>query len=433
MNKHLVINQFFYLFTSQYLGLCISITGGIVLTRFLEPTDFGIIAAFLFYLSSFNWISEFGWDQGFMVHKEIPLNEAAATHCMIRTFTGLMPLVAFLCLKKGGFHFSFESYFSVLLVLAFSYFFEKISITPKTILERNYQLGSCALLETSATIISYGTAVFCALNGFGAMSLALQRLVEKMLLCLGYFYLSPWKYSIKGSFAIAKMYLFSFGLATYLGSLVSLIIYDFMGWFVAWYVTPYDAGLYAKAFNLATFPLILTAICSRLTIPLYTKFQNDREKIKNVFVKVQMMKMFLLIPLQSGLVLTSWWWIPHLLGTQWIPLIPIYNVMALYGISRSFFDDVPNVLTYGFRNPWLLTQSQLIQASIIIILGFSIIPYHAALGSTITMSASMVIAMMYVWYHVFKKLSCSPASFYAATHDYWHQAQTWKKEYVKQK
>lgn len=433
MNLTQVFKQFVFLSTGQYLGLFMSITGGIILTRFLEPTDFGILAAFLFYLSSFNWITEFGWDQGFMVHKEIPQHQAASTHCMIRTITGLMPLITFLCLKKSGFQFSFEKYFTVLIVLAISYFFEKISVTPKIILERNYQLGSCALLETSATFISYATAIFSAAKGWGAMSLAIQRLVERVLLCAGYFYLSPWNYSINGSFAIVKTYLFSFGLATYAGSLVSLIIYDFMGWFVAWYVTPYDAGLYAKAFNLATFPLILTAVCSRLTIPLYTKFQYDVEKIKRVFVKIQLIKMILLIPLQIGLILTSCWWIPQLLGTQWLPLIPIYNVMGIYGLSRAFFDDVPNVLTYGFRNPWVLTQSQALQAAAIILLGFLIIPRYNALGSAMTMAIAMNIAMLYLWHRVFKQLSCSSASFYAATSDYWYFIKELKEKYVKQK
>ncbi|MBL4588318.1 oligosaccharide flippase family protein [Candidatus Babeliales bacterium] len=432
MEKRLVIKQFIYLFTSQYSGLFVSIAGGIALTRLLDPSAFGIIAAFLFYLTSFNWISEFGWDQGFMVHTEIDLDTAAATHCMIRTVTGLIPVFTFICLKLLGIKFSFQEYFSVLFVLAISYFFEKISLTPKTILERNYQLSSCALLETAATVLSYGVALTCAYKGWGAMSLAMQRLTEKVILCVGYFYVSSWRYSIRGSLWVVKRFLITFGLATYLGSLVSLIIYDFMGWFVAWYVNIHDAGLYAKAFNLATFPLIFTAICSRSTIPLYTKYQNDVPAIRNIFIKMQLFKIFLLIPLQIGLVLTSWWWIPKGLGSQWLLLVPVYNVMAVYGLFRSFFDDVPNVLTYGFRNPWLLTQSQAIQASVIVVFGFMLIPRYQALGSAITMSVSMAIATIYLWYHVLKKLSCTKATFYGATRDYWYMIKNAKEWYAEQ-
>jgi O-antigen/teichoic acid export membrane protein len=143
--------------------------------------------------------------------------------------------------------------------------------------------------------------------------------------------------------------------------------------------------------------------------------------------------MFLLIPMQFFLVCTSWWWIPKGLGSQWQQLIPIYNLMAVYGLARAFFDDVPNVLTYGFRNPWVLTQSQALQAFAIILIGFLIIPYYGAWGSAFTMSLSMLLALVYVWYHVLRATASTKDSFYAATRDYWHMIKRVKDLYEKQK
>jgi PST family polysaccharide transporter len=430
MQGRVVFKQFMFLASSNYVGVAVSIVGGLWLTRLLVPADFGIVAASLFYLSCFNWVSELGWDQSFMAHKEIPLEVAASTHLMIRIASGLLPLIVFCACKLLGFGSALHNHFWILMLLGVSYLCEKMSVTPKVILERNYKLGQCAVMELAATALSYTAAVVAAYHGWGVMSLVMQRLVEKMILCIGYFSLSPWRWGTLWSWTVVRKYLASFGMATWLGSLVGLIIYDFMAWFISWYTTAHQAGLYAKAFNLATFPLILTAICSRLTIPLYTQHQFDTDEIRTVFVNMQLVKMLVLIPMQCGLALTSSWWIPRFFGAAWAPLVPVYMVMCLYGLARAFFDDVPNVLTYGFKNPWGLTKSQAVQASMIIIVGPLTIPYLSAAGGAITMSVAMVAATLYLWHMVFAQLACTPQSFRAATRVYAQVIQKIRERHV---
>jgi O-antigen/teichoic acid export membrane protein len=172
-----------------------------------------------------------------------------------------------------------------------------------------------------------------------------------------------------------------------------------------------QAGLYAKAFSMATFPVMLTGIFARLTVPLYTRYQFDREEMKKIFVNAQGIKMILLIPTQLAMGLFAHLWIPKLFGAQWLPMIPIYQMMTVYGIARAFFDDVPAIYLYGLRQPWVLTKSQILQSCIILLLGPLLVLKLQAFGGACAISAMLTIAAVLFWRDVFLRLGMRFARF----------------------
>ena len=174
----------------------------------------------------------------------------------------------------------------------------------------------------------------------------------------------------------------------------------------------HQAGLYAKAFSMATFPVMLTGIFGRLTVPLYTHYQFNIPEMRSIFVKTQAIKMLLLLPTQLIMALYAHSWIPWLLGSKWLPMIPVYQVMTIYGIARAFFDDVPAVYLYGFKNPWHLTKNQILQSIIVIILGPFFVYYFQALGGALAMSCMLFSASILFWRNVCITLECRVNDFF---------------------
>jgi len=407
-----VVRNFISLSLGQYGGMLCNIGFSIWLTRILSPHDFGLLAMALFYFIFFNWAVEWGWEQGFMAHKEIPLNTAASTHFWIRCVLGLVPLLTFSIGYPLMEKTVIAGYIPLLLQLAAIYWLEKVGLTYRTILERSYRLHTLAGLEFCTVVSSYIVAIIAALNGFGIYSLVLQRFVEKGLISVAYFFVSPWKIGFDFDWNVAKLFFKTFGIATWLGGIFSLTIYDFMPFLIGMLSTTDQAGLYAKAFSMATFPVMLTGIFGRLTVPLYTQYQFNVPEIRNIFVKTQAIKMILLLPTQLLMALCAHIWIPLLLGNKWLPMIPIYQVMTIYGIARAFFDDVPAVYLYGFKNPWKLTRSQILQSIVIMALGPVLVYFFQAFGGAIAISCMLVIAAALFWKHVCTTLECDIHSFF---------------------
>ncbi len=129
-------------------------------------------------------------------------------------------------------------------------------------------------------------------------------------------------------------------------------------------------------------------------------------------MKTQAIKMILLLPTQLLMALCAHIWIPLLLGNKWLPMIPIYQVMTIYGIARAFFDDVPAVYLYGFKNPWKLTRSQILQSIVIMALGPVLVYFFQAFGGAIAISCMLVIAAALFWKHVCTTLECDIHSFF---------------------
>ena len=286
-------------------------------------------------------------------------------------------------------------------------------MTYKTILERNSLLKSIAFFEFFSSVVSFVVAFVAAWNGFGALSLALQRLVERLLLLVGYVWASPWKFGLNFRWSVFKTFFKTFGVASWVGGVFGLAIYDFMPFLLSRLVGMHQAGLYAKAFSLATFPLMLTVVFNRITTPLYTSSQFEVAKLRRYFVKAQVYKMVILFPLQLALVFSAPLWMIKIFGTQWTGLVVVYQVMACYGLARAFFDDVPSLLALGFKNPWELTKNQVFQSIFILIFSPIAVIKFGALGAAAIMSLSMLLCTLIFWRVVFGAVRCTKKRFLA--------------------
>ncbi len=407
--RHKVIADFTILAVGQYGGMVINIGFSLVLARLLAPADFGLIASAMFLLNMFNWVSEWGWESALMAHKQVDLDQAASTHFFVRFVLGAIPvlLVPFFATV---FEKMLPSYApGLLFFLALAYWIEKVGLTYKTVLERHSLLKSLALFEFISASLGIAAAVVAAFNGFGVFSLAIQRLVEKSIVLIGYIWASPWKFGFSFRWSIVKMFFVTFGVASWVGGLFNLAIYEyFMPFLIGSFAGMHQAGLFAKAFSLATFPLMLTAVCNRLLSPLYTQHQFCVPILRRCFVHVQTYKVFVLLPLQFFLAILAPTWIPMVFGGHWAEMVIVYQIMTFYGLVRAFFDDVPPLVSLGFKKPWELTKNQIVQSVLTVVVGPVAVLSFGACGGAFTMSFSMLVAAVLFWKVALYRIKCSP-------------------------
>ena len=352
------------LMLSQYGALACNLAFSIWLTRLLSPSDYGLIASSLFVLAALDCLCEFGWDEALLSCKDLSFHRAASTHLWVRVVLGSVPL---LLVYAAGQRLGAMQ--PVLLLLAGSWWLEKIACTFKAATTRAHQLHKLAGVEFVLSVSSFVIAIVAALHGLGVYALVLQRFVSQGLLAVGYYLVSPWRGGWVFDPAIVRTFLQRFGAASWLSALAKLPLVDFMPFVIGLLCSSHDAGLYAKAFTMGTFPMMLSGISERVTIPLYTDAQGDARKLKKIFTQTQALKALVLLPGQLLLVTTAAWWVPMLLGSTWQVVVPIYQVMALYGLCRSFYEDVPPLFIYGMRNPWEQLRLRLWQALFITLLG----------------------------------------------------------------
>ena len=395
----------FLLLAGQYGSMACSIFFTFWLARLLDPSDFGRFSVGVFSLDIFNAFTDCGWEQGILTAEHETLNRAYSTHFMLRFFLGGIPFlcgIIFLLLDTTLFS---STVHYIALALSIAFWAEKISLTYKTILERSYALQHLVFYETFALLGSFCCALVSVYVGWGAFSLVVQRVTERILVLAGYVVASPWKIGFYFDLLMLRHWIDSFGIATWLGGILSLFLYDFMSACVGVSSGTHEGGLYARSFKMATLPLMLTSVFNRLSTPLYASSGGSRVALKKIFLKSQFIKALLLVPIQAFFLFLAPWWIPFILGDKWSGAVVLYQVLSFYGLVRGFYDDVPALFMYGLRWPWVPLQQHLVQGASMALM-FTLLSYwfSGAMLAAGVMLGAISCTVIFIWIRVFFSL-----------------------------
>ncbi len=399
------------LIVSNFSGTAFSIFFSILMTRFLLPVDYGFIASKLFIFSLLNWLSDWGFEQALLAWSDGDFLKAAGTHLSMRFAFGFLPVIILSILWLFNLR-AIEQSFIVLLVLACSFFFQKVGFTFKTVLEREGRLKRLAGLELFASIFSIFLAFCMAMRGFGALSLAGQLFVERAILLVGYFFACEQRIIFNFDLVIAKKFFSTFGLPSTLSATFGLAIYDFMPFLIDRLSGVAEAGLYARSFSIATMPLMITGVFGRISNSLYCQNQFDQMALSKWFCSLQLLKGFLIVPAQLFLMITVPWWSTKLFSGRWAGLSQVYLILAIYGLVRSFYDDSTNLISIGFKAPWKFTESQAIHFLMIMTCGPILVYLFRAKGGAFAMAISMLLVTVRFWTIIFKFLALSVNKFF---------------------
>ncbi len=122
-----------------------------------------------------------------------------------------------------------------------------------------------------------------------------------------------------------------------------------------------DLGFYQLAFALAFLPAMeFSRVMGNVLFPLYAKIREDKELLLRTFVKVGRIMFAVATPLSFGLLALLPAFVEALYGERWLPMVPIVNVLLIYGLVRSF-EFMVNPLVMGLGRPETALYAQLLQ------------------------------------------------------------------------
>jgi O-antigen/teichoic acid export membrane protein len=152
-------------------------------------------------------------------------------------------------------------------------------------------------------------------------------------------------------------------------------------------------GFYYLAFLIATLPLSeIRLLVSRITLPAYATMSDDIKRLKESYLRVLQMTVFIVTPAGIGLCLVAPEFTRVILGQKWEPIIAPLQILAVAGIFTSFV-STGSSLFYASGRPKIEFQ---IQSMRLIALACVIYPLTLKWGITgtalaVTISSAIVI------------------------------------------
>jgi O-antigen/teichoic acid export membrane protein len=325
-----------------------------VLSRLLAPDAFGLVAL----ASVFMAFVEIFLDQGLtaaIVQRPTLEREHLDTAFWISVLLGLLLSVCSVAISGlvAGL-FREPRLAPVLRWLSISFVISALSSTQLAILQRELGFKSLAVRSLVAKIAGGAVGIGMALGGFGVWSLVSQTLVTGLAAVIVLWRASDWR----PGFRLSRRHygeLFSFGVSVVGNNILKEVVRRTDDFLIGYFLGPTLLGYYTIGYRLLmTMIRLVTGIINAVAFPTFSRLQHRLDRMRFAFYRVTQYTSLLAFPVFIGLAVLAPELIPVLFGDQWLPSIPVMQVLALIGILQSVLAFNGSVIRASGKPSWEL-------------------------------------------------------------------------------
>lgn len=331
---------------SQTLAFALRIGALMVLARLLDPKEFGLVGMVTAFTGVLNLFRDFGLSTA-TVQRFTVTHEQTSTLFWINVAAGV-----FLSLVLASFApFICDFYheprlFWVSIVLATGFVFNAAGVQHSAMLQRQMRFTAMAMIQVIALIASTALGISLAVAHFGYWALVAMSITLPLVSTVCFWIAVPWVPGAPRRGAGVRP-LLRFGGAVTLNSLVVYLAYNLDKVFLGRYWGAEVLGLYGRSYQILSIPRDnLDSAVGEVAFAALARLQDDREKLRNYFLKGYSLVLALSIPITLVISLFSRDLVWVVLGPKWNSAAPILRSLA------------PSILIASFMSPigWLLAS-----------------------------------------------------------------------------
>lgn len=317
-----------------FLGQGVTFLVGIILARLLSPDEYGLIGICLIFNSVLMGIVDSGFSNALIRKKDVSDDDY---NTMFITNLGISIVLYGLLFASSPIvaqFFGRQELTALVRATGLVLFFNALSITQVTILTKRIDFKTKTKASLISAILSGIVGITMAYTGFGVWALVGQMLSKQLLYTLCLWVLNKWWSSLKFSVASFR-YMWGFGWKLLASGLLNNIWNQLYQVVVGKFYCPATLGQYTRSHEYANiFSSNLTTIIQRVSYPVLSEIQDDKNRMVEGYRKVIKMTMFITTICMFSLGAVAEPLIYCLIGPQWheaatyLPLICIS--MAFY-------------------------------------------------------------------------------------------------------
>lgn len=314
-----------------------------ILTRFLEKSDFGLVSIVNTVIGLCITFTDLGFASAIMYKKDITKKEYSTLFWMQLVIFGVLYLILW-GLSPLVATFYEEPQLTILIpIAALSVLFQAFGKLYDTVLQKNYQFKTIAFRNISTNIFSLFVAVVLALNGFGVYSLIFSTLIYAIILNAWnfmsgirvqklIFYCNP-----KSVIELLKIGVFQTGtrILDFISNKIDvMIIGKLLGTEIL--------GVYDLAKNLVnTLVDLIRTVVSKVALPILSNSNDNDEVVKSRFLIMSKVVAYVIIPIGVAIAIFSKeiLWIVY--GPKYIDvsiIVVLFAFISIFNSICSFYD-----------------------------------------------------------------------------------------------
>jgi len=317
--------------TSQQM---IQLGFSIVLARLLSPHDYGLLAMVSVF-TGFAWmLADFGFSVALVQRQELTDAHIHSVFWIDAAFGWLLAAVSWLAAPWVAKFYSIPDLDPIFRWSSLNFIIGSFGNVPFALLQKRLDFKSIAKADTISIAGSGIVCLVLSLMGKGAWSLVIQMLVSTTLTSALRLRYSRWLPRMTFSFvAIKELWRFTFPfygfqfINYWSRNGDNLLVGKFFGAPVL--------GVYNRAYALMLLPITqVTNVISQVVFPTFSSLQNDKPKVKRIYLRSISVVALITFPAMMALVVLAKPFVETVYGPKWTGVIPLLQIFGLLGILQ---------------------------------------------------------------------------------------------------
>lgn len=374
-------------FLDTFLITGISFVATLFIARILGPADYGLMGMIAVFFAIGNTLVDSGLSQSIIRTKEADNKDYSTVFYLNLAISIFVYVVLFIAAPYIAMFFEQHILIEIVRIYCLSFIITAFSAIQLAQLNRNMQFKRITYLNVPSTIVGVIVGLTLSINSFGVWSLVWMHLSNKITFSVLLWLFSTWKPTLYFSKERMK-YHYGFGYKLMLSGILNSVFNNIYNILIGKFYSVQSLGYFDRAKKLNDYPVtILTGIISKVTYPLLSKIQDEKERISKVYKQLIQFSFFISTPLMFGLAAIAPPLFQLVLGDQWMDAVPYFQIICLASIFYPVHSFNLNILkVYGKSNLFLkleVYKKLIIVLSIVISFPFGII---ALVWSTLAVS-----------------------------------------------
>lgn len=365
----------------------------IILARLLAPNDFGLLGIAMLALATLESFTQTGIDAALIQKKEDTKAylDSAWTIQILRGI--ILSIILAIGASLVGTFFKEPRAIMLIRVLAISVFIFSFRNIGIVYFRKELEFHKQFVYQFSGTIADLAVTIPAAFILKSVWALVFGLLARNVILVIISYIIHSYRPTFKLDIEKTKE-LINFGKLIFAQSIILFLLVHGDDAFVGKILGAAALGFYQLAYRFSNVAATeVTHVISGVTIPAYSKLQDDIGKLRIALKKTLKFTSFISIPLASGVFILAPEFTRIFLGNKWMPMVPTMQVLCLFGAMRSIgatFGPVYRALA----KVYIALKINITQLLVLVIIIYPFTKYWGILGTSIAITLSLFVALV---------------------------------------
>jgi lipopolysaccharide exporter len=321
--------------SGRIAGQAIGFAFGIALARLLGPRDFGLLAMVTVLVQFASSIADLGFEEALVQRRQLDEIHRSSVFWTLLVTGGALAAATLLAAPWIASFYGVPELRRLAAMISLLFVLRALGTVPRALIARRLDFRTLTRIDCVAAAAAGICAIALAWRGYGVVSLVAQILVDEGLGSLLLLQAGRWRpHRALRLGALGDLLGFGvYRIATRALGYWSQHIDDLL---VGKFLGGSPLGLYNRAFTLMRFPVMnVSRAMARATFPSLSLIQDDRERVRSVYLRTSGAVALATVPMCLGLLACAEPLVMGLLGPRWREAVPLLRILSAAGVLQS--------------------------------------------------------------------------------------------------